>query len=186
MDINTTNKSSFYDQCNFNRIGRLCGKCKGNHSIVLGSSLCKNCPSSFQAITVIGWTLLFALLGILLVLFLGLLNLNLAEGTLNAIIFYMNIVRINDSLFFGSLNIFPVNFLRVFVTWINLDLGFEVCYYKGMNTIHKTALQFVFPFYLWLLTGCIIYFSRRYAKITGKNSVKLLATIILLSYANEL
>ena len=185
--IHPTDYSSFDKQCAFNRCGILCGRCSSNLSIVLGSSLCKNCHTSFPALVVIGWTLLFALLGILLVLFLGFLNLNVAEGTVNAIIFYMNIVRVNSSLFFGSSNhFFPVNFLKIFVAWINLDLGFEVCYYNGMNAIHKTALQFIFPLYLWALTVFIIYFSHRYsffARITGKNSVKLLATIILLSYA---
>ena len=184
--IDTTNNSSFNGQCAFHRIGVLCGKCEGNKSIVLGSSLCKDCHHS--SISVIGYTLLFAVLGILLVVFLGVLNLNVAEGTLNAIIFYMNIVRVNSSLFFGSIDdkFSVLQFLRVFVAWMNLDLAIETCYIKQMSALQKVALQFVFPLYLWVLTACIIYFSRRYsliAKITGKNSVKLLATIILLSYA---
>ena len=55
------------------------------------------------------------------------------------------------------------------------------------NDCHwETALQFEFPFYLWFLCGLLIYFSRHFSvvsRIAGKHSVRLLATVILLSYA---
>ena len=68
----------------------------------------------------------------------------------------MNVVRINDSVYFGSCkegNTCLQELLRVFVAWMNLDLEIDTCYYKGMTAIGKTALQFVFPFYLWFLCG---------------------------------
>ena len=55
-----------------------------------------------------------------------------------------------------------------------------------MGAIDKTALQFAFPVYLWLLAAIIVYFSKKSQIITrlvGKNAVKLLATIILYSYS---
>ena len=186
VNIDPTNISSVNSQCSFKRTDTLCGSCTKNYSIIFGSSRCKKCSGS--TLSVIGWTFVFAVLGMLLVLFLGFFNLNVAEGTLNATIFYMNVVRVNSSLFFGSPNdnsSVIVQFFRVFVAWMNLDLAIEMCYIHKMNALQKTALQFVFPFYLWILTGCIIYFSRHssyFAKVTGKNSVKLLATIVLLSY----
>ena len=69
---------------------------------------------------------------------------------------------------------------------MNLDLGIETCYFHRMDALGKVALQFVFPLYLWILSGLIVYLSKRYsviARMAGKSSVKILATVILLSYA---
>ena len=186
--INSTSQDS---QCEFQRTGILCGACKNGSSNVFGSSKCSDCKSHYLALRVLGLTILFGLLGILLVIFLGILNLNVTEGTLNAIVFYANVVRVNTSLFFYSPEGISRTalFLKVFVAWMNLDLGIDVCYYNSMGAIGKTALQFAFPLYLWVLAGLIIYFSKKsklVAKMIGKNAVKLLATIILFSYAKIL
>jgi predicted outer membrane repeat protein len=175
-------------ECAFKRTGILCGRCSKGLSNVFGSSKCTDCRS-YTLWKTLGLTLLFAIVGLILLLLVGLLNLNVAEGAINPVLFYVNVVRINHSLFFDSCknNSFCVEkFLGVFVAWMNLDLELDTCYYHGMTVIGKTAIQFVFPFYLWILTGLIIYFSRRCAlvsRVAGKNSVRLLATIILLSYA---
>ena len=172
-------------QCSFDRHGILCGKCFKNKSIIFGSSRCEDCRS-FTPLVTVALTLLFAVLGILLIILIGTLNLNVTEGTLNPIIFYVNIVRMNSTLFFGQGVRKSSYFLRGFVAWMNLDLEINMCYYNGMTAIEKIALQFLFPFYLLFLAGLIIFFSRRFtlaSRIAGKHSVRLLATIILLSYA---
>ena len=73
-------------------------------------------------------TLIVKVAGIVLVVLLYLLNLTVTNGTINGIIFYANIVSINDSVFLVNDNVFKP--LKVF---INLDLGIETCYYNGMN-----------------------------------------------------
>ena len=178
-----------HSQCAFKRIGILCGKCRKGLSNVFGSSECKDCSSHTLLIT-LALTLLFAIVGLFVPVLVGLLNLNVAEGAINPILFYVNIVRINKSLFFDPTcqngRFCAEKFLKVFIAWMNLDLELDTCFYNGMNALGRTALQFVFPFYLWILTGLIIYFSRKFtlvSRIAGKNSVRLLATIILLSYA---
>ena len=50
-------------------------------------------------------------------------------------------------------------------------------------------LQFVFPLYVWALVGMIILgsrYSKRIAKMFGKNPIAVLATLFLLSYAKLL
>ena len=114
---------------------------------------------------------------------LTLLNLTVAEGTLNGLIFYANIVHVNLDLFFP-----PDTHSRpwtVFIAWLNLDFRVTVCFYDGMDAYVKTWLQFIFPLYIWIISGSIIYFSRksrRISKLAGKNSVKVLATLFLLSF----
>ena len=186
VNIHTLVPFSADKQCANERRGTLCGACKRGLSNVLGSSHCKDCKTSF--VMVLGLILLYAVFGIVLVLFVGVLDLSVTEGTLNAIIFYMNIVRVNTNTFFDSPEE-DSSWLTVFVAWMNLDLGIEMCLYNGMGAVGKTGLQFVFPLYLWCLAGLIIYFSRKSSMVTklvGKNTVKVLATIILHSYAKIL
>ena len=155
------------------------------------SSGCNNCQDPQSILKMLGLIVLFAVLGIVFVFLVGILDMTVSEGTLNAMVFYMNVVRVNTSIFFDS----PKGknkvsrLLEVFVAWMNLDLGIETCFYDGMGTIGKTALQFVFPLYLCLLSGLIIFFSRKSSIITkmfGKNVVKILATIIFHFYAKIL
>ena len=171
------------EQCAFHRSGILCGACQHNLSHVLGSSNCKECSSL--------WLILFipviAVAGIALVVFLMLLNLTVSVGTINGLIFYANIVRANQAIFFPhSTN---NSFLSLFIAWMNLDLGFEVCLYDGLGAYTKTWLQFVFPIYIWLVVIMIIVSSHYYttaAKLSGNNAVQILATLFLLSYAKLL
>jgi len=72
---------------------------------------------------------------------------------------------------------------------MNLDLRFEICFYNGLNAYAKTWLQFVFPIYIWYIVILIIVSSHYYttaAKISGRNAVQVLATLLLLSYAKLL
>ena len=171
------------EQCAFHRSGILCGACQHNLSHVLGSSNCKEC-SSLWSIMVI---LTFAIAGIVLVFFLMLLNLTVSVGTINGLIFYANIVRANQAAFFPH-NI-NNSFLSWFIAWMNLDLGFEACFYNGMDAYAKTWLQFVFPVYIWFIVILIIVSSHYYttaAKLASNNAVQVLATLFLLSYAKLL
>ena len=189
VHINPKVPESQDSQCANNRTGTLCGACKSDTSNVLGSSRCIDCNERTIAEFLL-LILLFAVLGVSLILFLGILNLTVSEGTLNAIIFYMNVVRVNTTIFFPKQDTCIVtSWLEVFVAWMNLDLGIEMCFYNGMGAVGKTALHFVFPFYLWTLAGLIIYFSKKSSSITkllGKNTIKVLATLILYSYAKLL
>ena len=185
-DIQTTNGSVDQDeQCAFNRTGILCGACSGTLSIVLGTSNCLQCNKNSWLIIIA-----FALAGIALVIFLSVLNLTVTEGTLPAIVFYANIVQINSELLFGNAEKSKfISFLKTFIAWINLDVGIEACLYDRMDTLAKALLQFAFPVYIWLISAAIITLSRRsftVSRLLGNNAVKVLATLILLSYAKLL
>ena len=175
------------EQCSTHRTGVLCGKCKQNHSLGFGSSQCMaSCNTAhryLQYLRVIGLVAVCAVAGILLVVLLTLLNLTVAEGTLNGLIFYANIVQVNLDLFFPSDT--HARPWTAFIAWMNLDFGVTVCFYDGMDAYVKTWLQFIFPLYIWIISGGIICFSRKsrqISKLAGKNSVKVLATLFLLSF----
>ena len=171
------------EQCAFHRSGILCGACQHNLSHVLGSSNCKQCSSLWSILLIP----IFAIAGIVLVIFLMILNLTVSVGTINGLIFYANIVRANQAAFFPH-NI-NNSFLSWFIAWMNLDLGFEACFYNGMDAYAKTWLQFVFPVYIWFIVILIIVSSHYYttaAKLASNKAVQVLATLFLLSYAKLL
>ena len=101
--------------------------------------------------------------GVLLVVLLYILNLTVTIGTISGIIFYANIVSINDSVFLVNDNVFKS--LKVFISFVNLDLGIETCFYNGMDSYVKMWLQLVFPFYLILIALAVIIASRYSSRV---------------------
>ncbi|XP_064382953.1 uncharacterized protein LOC135331657 [Halichondria panicea] len=168
-------------QCSSNRAGILCGKCEDNYSLKLGSNRCEQCNNSFVALLIV-----FAILGILLVAMITLFDFTVASGTINGLIFYANIVWINNAILFPQQgkNI-GYYIITVPIAWINLDFGIETCFSQNLDQLTKSGLQFVFPVYIWCIAGLIILASRYSIKATrffGRNSVAVLSTLILLSY----
>ena len=173
-------------QCANNHGGVLCGGCLANYSVVLGSWKCKKC-SDLSSYNIVWLTVAMALAGVVLVVFLLLVKMKVSSGTINGLIFYANIMSFSGLLDDQNCTIHP--FLHVFVSWINLDLGIEVCFYSGMDVYQKTWLQFVFPFYIWFLVGIIIvmcHYSSTVMKLMGMRNIEVLATPFLLSYAKLL
>ena len=165
--------------CTNHHSGRACGGCEDGFSRVFGSDTCKTCENAW--LTTIA---LYAILGIVLVLMLFLLKFTVTLGTINGVIFFCNVMSINEHLFFNT-TISRLSFLRVYISIVNLDLGFELCFYEGMSQLAKTGLQFVFPVYLWLLMLVIIFIAKRYfhdQKISSYSALPVLATLTLLSY----
>ena len=185
VNLTATNSSLSQDeQCMFSRTGVLCGSCSAGLSNVLGSSECHSCSNYWLLLSIP-----FALAGILMVILLTLLNITIAEGTLSGIIFYCNIIENNISIFFPEKEIvFVTKILKMFLSLINLEIEVSLCLFNGMDAYIKAWLKFGFPLYLWFMTGVFIYISGkgRCSWIVKQNAVKVLATLILLSYARLL
>ncbi len=168
-------------QCAFNRSGTLCGRCSSGLSLALGTSKCLTCSNAYLALLVP-----FALAGIVLVFFIRFLNLTVAIGTINGLIFYANVIKANQAVFFPA---GETSVLTVFISWLNLDLGIESCFFNGLSQYEKTWLQFIFPLYIWFIVIVIIGVSRyssTIARVFGYHTVPLLSTLFLLSYTKLL
>ena len=184
VDLNQPNGADA--QCAFNRSSLLCGSCQPGLSLSLGSSRCLLCPSYWPAL-LITITIATILAGIALVTLLLVLNMTVAVGTFNGLIFYVNIVHANKSIL---LPFQKTDFITVIVSWLNLELGIDTCYFPGVNTYIKIWLQLAFPAYVILLVVLVIIissYSSKFSNLIGKkNPVATLATLILLSYATLL
>ena len=171
-------------QCALDRSGVLCGGCAEGYSIKLGSNECGQCSNSYLSLL-----LVFGIAGVVLVIFLILLNLTVTIGTINGLIFYANIVKIVEPILFqtGSIQV-----LSQFISWINLDFGINVCFYDGMTPSHKIWWQFAFPIYIWIIIGFVTIAVKKmtnhrfFEPVTRYfihfKIVNVFATLLLLSY----
>lgn len=174
--------------CAFNRTNTFCGQCQDGLSMTFGSSKCKKCGNESLALIIV-----FAFMGIVLVVATFLLNLTVSMGTMIGIVYFANIIKVNEEIFFLQ----PMNsslktladLLSIFIAWMNLDLGIETCFYNGMDSYAKTWLQFVFPAYMFCIVVIIIVAGRcssRISRLCKFNAVQVLATLVLASYSKIL
>ena len=170
------------NQCALNRTGTLCGGCRENFSLAIGSSRCIPCSNNNNLALLI----VFAAAGFLLVLFISIMNLTVSQGMINGLVFYANIVWAYQRIVLTQeYNTDTISsgywFFRIFLAWINLDFGIETCFIRGLNGYWKTWLQFIFPFYTAGLFFLGLRFSSKLSKLFGDRSVPTLATLLFLS-----
>ena len=168
-------------QCASGHSGVLCGSCESGLALMLGSSKCQHCSSIYLLLI-----LPFLAAGVLLVIILGRLDLTVALGTMNGVLFYANVVKASSDTFISNS---VSKYFMIPSAWLNLDLGIETCFFSNLDMFWKVLLQFAFPLYIWLLVAGIILLSRYStvaARLSGSNSVPVLATLFLLSYAKVL
>ena len=151
ISVNLNIENGANELCAFNRSGKLCGSCEVGFSLSLGGSRCRPCSNNWLAL-LIG----FAIFGVALVAFLLKLNFTVAVGTFDGLIFYANILVANRAIFFPY---DETKMLTIFIAWLNLDFGFETCFYDGMDGYSKTWLQLAFPLYVISLVAAIIIIS---------------------------
>ena len=175
-NVNITSNTSD-NQCEPHRTGLLCGECDESYSLTLGDGKCAQCSNTHLLLI-----LPLALSGLFLVVILFALNLTVTEGSINGLIFYANVIAMNRAVLLSG----ETSYLYIFLAWINLDIGISTCLVNGLDAYSEIWLQFVFPVYLWMIILVIIQFYRKYPSLAirlgGVNAVKVLATLLLLSY----
>ena len=187
----TCDKGTLHSLCLHHREGPLCGSCGRLNedqklSVVFGSTECKQC-SNWWLLTLV----LYAIAGPLLIFLLYALRLTLTTGTLNGIIFYAHISNcgIIDLL---SLKIYQdpySKFCLIFLSTLNLNLGFPLCFYDGMTELWKAGLSLLFPFYLLTIVVVLIILSHIYVRLSNRiahSSVQVLVTVVHLSFSKLL
>ena len=131
--------------------------------------------------------LAFIIAGLLLVITVLVLNMTVTVGLINSFIFYADVVAAGST---GYISSSEPSFPLVFISWLNFDIGIDVCFIDGLDAYFKSWLELFFPAYLILLVIIVIVvseYSPRFAALIGtRDPVAALATIILLSYAKLL
>ena len=171
------------DQCLPGRTGVLCGACKPGLSRILEQfrvpADCMNCSNTNLAFLIP--LVLFS--GIILVIFLTIFNMTVTEGAINGLIFYSSVAYAQPRFFHTDQ---PAFIPWIFLSWLNLDLGFEICSYNGMTGYQYIWLSFGYIFCLIFTLIFIIYLSHKFISFTRlvrRNTTSVLATIIVLIYS---
>ena len=179
--------------CYHTRSGPLCGGCKKEHgksmSVMFGSMKCGTCSSLWL------WTIpLYAIAGLMLVVVLFKLRLTLTNGTLNAVIFYAHAANIGILQWFHYITDEKVvrpfaSILKVFLSMLNLNLGFPLCFFHEMDELWKAGLSLLFPMYLLMIIlaiACVSHFSVRLSNDISQSSIQVFVTIVHLSFVKLL
>ena len=168
-------------QCNYKHSGVLCGGCKRGYSVAVGSNRCLRCSNIYISLLIP-----IVLAGLVLVLGIKALDITVSSGYINGLALYFNAIQPTWALVLPQgLN----SVVTIIVAWTNLDFGIESCFFDGFTPYWKTWLQFLFPLYLWGISGTLIMcarYSNKVASLMGSNPVSLLATLFLLSYTKLL
>jgi predicted outer membrane repeat protein len=170
-------------QCNedFGRTGLVCSECQPGYSATFGSNRCVYC-SHYYLFTIP----VFLILGLLLVLIITFLNITIADGYINGVIFFCDIISVYKAFFTRSISHTGYHLMFIPASFINLDVGFELCFYDGMTTLIRSAFYLFFPFYLFFLMIVITLIAKFSVKLSNiTNSVpRSFATIFLLCFTN--
>ena len=173
--------------CLYQREGTLCGRCSEGLSVVFGSTECHHCSNAWIATIII-----YLVAGPLLIYLLFALRLTLATGIFNGIIFYVQAANMGIldmlSVYNGKMGVFR-DVIVVFLSILNLGLGFPLCFYNGMTELLKAGLSLLFPLYLLTIVVVLIilsHFSLRLSNKIAQSSVQVLVTVVHLSYGRLL
>lgn len=147
----------------------------GNHTVTvesdcIGSSYINSSTTAIICLVIAG----IALVGLATAL-----DLRISSGRLNGLIFYAASIHLNQDLFFQTKGV-----LSLFFSWLNLDLGFSVCFYNELNSTNKLWLQLAFPLYIVFLV-LIIFLAFQYSTILYNLSVAVLpinGSLLVLAY----
>ena len=169
--------SNLTHQCLHGRVGTLCGECPEGQSVMLGSYNCMAC--SYYGLLVVA---LFLVAGPFVIALICFLNWTVTARSSNGLLLYLNIVSINSDLLLSS-----NSFAFAVISWLNFQIGIEICLFDGMDEFAKTALGFAFPLYLLSLVALIVMVSKcinmhRINKLIGPRITPVLATVIFFSY----
>ena len=174
--------------CSFNHCGVMCGQCCGGLSMKFGSSQCGNCANYYMLLLIP-----FAIMGVVMVYVLAVINFTVTSGTINGLILYAFVIKLNAQIFFlpscgGEYKV--VKIISGFVAWLNFDLGIETCFYDGMGSIGKVWLQFVFPGYVIAIIVVIVFagsVSNTVSRLCRRyHMISVIGTLVLLVYSKML
>ena len=157
------------NQCQFDRTGFLCGQCKEGLSAVFGSSQCKKCSNYYLFIIVPG-----IITSIVLVAAMFIFNLTVTHGAINTAIFYIDVIGINNELYYQSHNAFTVS-----------PSIFEFCFYNGLTGYVKIWIYLSYPAVLGIIAFAIVTGSRyspAVQRLTAQRALPVLATLFVLTY----
>ncbi len=183
MSISVSETFDQDKQCRAYRSGILCGACKSPYSLAISSTECVNCNNYSNLLITLTW------LGVILIpaaalLFMFGCNFTITDGTLSGFLFYVSMFHLSENIFLRGFSDRLIKYADL-LAWLNFEIGLSTCFYNEFNAFGQVILRFIIPCVAWTVLGLLIFISSKSSRVTrliGNNSVKILATIIMVSY----
>lgn len=162
------------NQCVEGRQGILCGQCKKDLSVVIGSYICRRCKKN-DLLKLLPFFLILTLLVLLILC----LKLDFFSGYLNCWLYTYQIIflLLPDDLLavdpFMNFIIQLANMRFVFGSW---------CLWEGMNDLQKVSFGYVAPVYQILVLVVFVKLLPKFSIFQG-NFFRPFCTIVVLSYS---
>ena len=165
-------------QCNtgYYRTGVMCSECMEGKSTIFGSNRCWECSDR-----TLYWIPIFAVAGVFIIIVIAFLDISVADGCVTGFLFYCNCL---NYFLLHVLPTPPTSYVFLPVSWMNLELGIESCFYSNMSNLSRFGLRLIFPTYLYMLMFLIVIvarYSTKFGKIPFSPS-KTFATLFLLTF----
>lgn len=174
-------------QCNGNREGQVCGRCKKGYGLKFGVDSCKKKCHRSNSRKWTAYLFIVLLLLSLLVFFVLLINFDPFNAYLNACLFFYQIL--DPVVLTRALDKFD-EFLKFVIHLADFQIvGIGVCLWSGLDDLQKLSLQYVIPFYfvicLFVLNKIVVKwpsssFSRRFTRVS---MARAFCTLLVLSYS---
>ena len=140
------------DQCAGNHAGILCGSCNDGYS-VSADFICTRCNELWMFVCIAMFFLTAPFMAITLICCCS----SATNGTWNGFIFYVNVLQAKAVFF--SLGIADFFILKLTISLMNLNFSILACLYKGSDAYMKVWLEYMFSFYILIVTAIVIIAS---------------------------
>ena len=161
------------------RTGVMCGACKEGYSVTFGLKVCKKC-SNYN----IFLFLAYALIGIVLFVVIAFFGFTVDKGWIYAILYYSNLVILYP---YHTMPLFaPVSIFFKPIASLSLVGNVDVCFYSGMNAIHRAFIDLALPIYLYVLILVFGLLAQKFSISTYFSPAKTFVTLNIISYVDLL
>ena len=167
---------------NRNQTSILCGKCKNNYSVTIGSEDCRKTCTNLHLF----YLIMIGLALIVIVVIIMLIDLDFFTGYLNAWLYSYQVMKLltPDGFEFDP-------FIEFFIAFTNIRIHFGdhgFCLAKGLDNADKLMIMYAIPTYVivvvWLLTKVVgAYPNWRFSKRV-KAPFRAVCTILVLCYTD--
>lgn len=161
--------------------GILCGACKANYTVQLGTEECSSECSNLHLLTVIPYGIAL----FLMVMIVTLINLDVFTGYLNAWLYSFQVMYL---LFIEGFNLDYFMQFMIGLANIQIKLSGGSCFMKKMDDADKLVIMYILPVYIFISVYVLAKVVRKYPNWCYSRRVKApfraLCTLFVLCYTN--
>jgi len=161
------------------RTGVACGACKEGYTINFSTLTCRKCSNYYSFLF-----LLLIFLGLVVFVIVAFLGFTVDKGWMYAVFYYNNFVILYS---YDTMPLFaPIAFLFRPISIFSLISSLDLCYFDGMNVVHRAYIDIFTPLYLYSLILVFALLARKFQLSAYFSPANTFVTINIISYVDLL